>query len=125
MVFLSTLLFRRYYVGLQIFFFFFPFLREGMQTFNHCGLGLIMNNHTLLFCPKQIDDGTVKVGEIHPFPQNLIRAKVRTFFYFFLFSFIYYFFFLPLTRERKRHFLKKNQKQKQEKKNKNKTKLVR
>ena len=89
-----------------------------MQTFNHCGLGLIMNNHTLLFCPKQIDDGTVKVGEIHPFPQNLIRAKVRTFFYFFLFSFIYYyfFFFLPLTSERKRHFLKKNQKQKQEKK---------
>ena len=88
-----------------------------MQTFNHCGLGLIMNNHTLLFCPKQIDDGTVKVGEIHPFPQNLIRAKVRTFFYFFLFSFIYYYyFFLPLTSERKRHFLKKNQKQKQEKK---------
>ena len=104
--------------GCKFFFFFFPFLREGMQTFNHCGLGLIMNNHTLLFCPKQIDDGTVKVGEIHPFPQNLIRAKVRTFFYFFLFSFIYYyyFFFLPLTSERKRHFLKKNQKQKQEKK---------
>ena len=104
--------------GCKFFFFFFPFLREGMQTFNHCGLGLIMNNHTLLFCPKQIDDGTVKVGEIHPFPQNLIRAKVRTFFYFFLFSFIYYyfFFFLPLTSERKRHFQKKNQKQKQEKK---------
>ena len=104
--------------GCKFFFFFFPFLREGMQTFNHCGLGLIMNNHTLLFCPKQIDDGTVKVGEIHPFPQNLIRAKVRTFFYFFLFSFIYYyyFFFLPLTSESKRHFLKKNQKQKQEKK---------